>query len=449
MTRLHASQVIGDSMTEDEKKRLDSIREKVNLLEQLHKTCQLDGLGLQPPILNESRYLARALVDALSYDNNPEKRNDALSRAELAVASAINDAIDILVLFCQRTCKRIEDHYPDFNIVDTVFGDEYITTLTALQTIGALIVHSRGHRHERSAIYAKLGDEFAPELITIASFSLKLRSIEEQAKASNTSRNAAHALLQNMFDSLQQGSAKHGFQLYLQGKFENTPQRILIGAEALLRFKLGEQTIPPSNFIPIAESSGLIAPIGQWVLKQVVDLLAKQPNLPPISINLTAQELLSPNFADDTLSLLKATGVAAERIEFEVTERTAIDNLQAVQQIASLFKNGCKISIDDFGTGATRFDYLAELPIQIIKIDMSLVRKLKADPDKYTRLLQAINAVAQVCNLKLVAEGIEDEASLQQLSEIGIQQFQGYYFEKPMPAGDFIAKHFGQGTAPG
>jgi EAL domain-containing protein (putative c-di-GMP-specific phosphodiesterase class I) len=177
------------------------------------------------------------------------------------------------------------------------------------------------------------------------------------------------------------------------------------------------------------------------VLAMTLDLLKNHPKIPCISVNVSTNELASPSYSAEVLELVQASGIDAQRLELEITERAAIVDEASERHLLELSRKGIKISIDDFGTGETRFDYLAKFQVDVIKIDMSLVQKFENAPQSYSKLLQAICAVGKACNMVIVAEGIESLKVAESLVSLGINKFQGYHFGKPVGVEQFLLDH--------
>jgi len=228
----------------------------------------------------------------------------------------------------------------------------------------------------------------------------------------------------------------------LQPKYRyNSGSKKLIGAEALVRFDCSGTLIHPSHFIPVAERNQLISAIDKFVLEAALEILSSNPKLPYISVNVSALELLSPNYADEVETLIRSKKISPQRIELELTEGMVISDRASNHHLHELSKFGVRIAIDDFGTGETKFDYLATLPINVIKIDISLVRKYQSSPDSYKKLLSAINAVGMACETEVIAEGVDCQEIVDALVGLGINDFQGYHFGRPVSVSEFITKH--------
>ena len=223
----------------------------------------------------------------------------------------------------------------------------------------------------------------------------------------------------------------------------------ILGAEALLRwFKVDGTSISPADFIPVAEMTGLILPIGEWVIKEALGQLKKWKIAGVasdfrLSINISHYQFHQENFVESTKHLLNESGVSANNVTLEVTEGITIKDIQStINKMEKLTSLGFKISMDDFGTGYSSLTYLKKLPLSELKVDQSFVRDLHIDQSD-AEIAATIIAMAKNLNLDVVAEGVEEESQLTFLSQHGCLVFQGYYFYKPMPAKEFDDLLFG------
>lgn len=216
----------------------------------------------------------------------------------------------------------------------------------------------------------------------------------------------------------------------------------VVGAEALLRWMHPLRGLTgPMEFIPIAEESGLIVPITQWVIKEVCRQLAawrtEGRRVVPVSINLDASSLQSADLVKATAAALAEHGLPASTIEFEVTESSLMRNLdQASERLEALRDIGVKLSIDDFGTGYSSLTYLKRFPINVLKIDRSFIKDLPTDNND-AALTVAIIAMGHSLNLELIAEGVETWEQVDFLAERRCFLCQGFLFAKPLPAAEF------------
>ncbi|WP_295626953.1 EAL domain-containing protein [uncultured Nitrosomonas sp.] len=215
------------------------------------------------------------------------------------------------------------------------------------------------------------------------------------------------------------------------------PNHNLYGVEALLRWRHPEQElITPDKFINLAEETGLIIPIGEWVLKTVcMQIKAWQDQgfyVPRVAINLSARQFRDKNLINNISRILSETKVKAEYIALEITESMLIDNIEkVVETLNRLHAMGLHISIDDFGTGYSSLSYLKQFPIHTLKIDRSFVRDLVTDKNDRT-IVAAIIAMAHSLEMEVIAEGIEIEEQLNFLVTQKCNHYQGYYFSKPV-----------------
>jgi diguanylate cyclase (GGDEF)-like protein/PAS domain S-box-containing protein len=217
------------------------------------------------------------------------------------------------------------------------------------------------------------------------------------------------------------------------------------GAEALLRWRLpGHGDIPPSTFIPLAEQTGLIQPIGEWVLRRVLadyrTWLGRVPDPGRISINLSLRQLQQASFLARFAGVFREYGVDPSRLELEITETTLMSNApRTLAVLGELRDLGIRLSIDDFGTGYSSLSALQQLPVETLKIDQSFVRDAATDPEDAT-LVKTIIEMARSLGLEVVAEGIETEAQLAFLRARGCHYGQGLLFGAPIGADELLAR---------
>jgi EAL domain-containing protein (putative c-di-GMP-specific phosphodiesterase class I) len=208
------------------------------------------------------------------------------------------------------------------------------------------------------------------------------------------------------------------------------------GFEALVRWEHPERgTIGPAEFIGVAEETGLIVPIGRWVLREALRWLAALQDAAGrplrMSVNLSARQI-APGLADEVRSALTCAGVPARQLTLEVTETLLVDGPGAVDVVAAIRALGVAIAIDDFGTGWSSLGALQRHPVDVLKLDRSLVAPAAAD-EAAAALARAVVEMAQALGLDVVAEGIEDAAQLQAMRDLGCPHGQGYVFARPIP----------------
>lgn len=234
---------------------------------------------------------------------------------------------------------------------------------------------------------------------------------------------------------------RNEFQVYYQPRISIKDNK-LVGAEALLRWVKADGTIiPPLKFIPKAEETGLIVPIGEFVIRsscqQLKSWIDKGYSNLTISINLSFKQIEDPNLIDIIRSAIEETGVAPSNIEFEITESAAISDLNETLKLLKELKNmGIKVLLDDFGTGYSSLNFLRLLPVTTIKIDKSFIDKVLEDSMERT-IVQSLISLAHAIRMNVIAEGIEQISQLCFLKEILCDEAQGFYFSKPVPAEEF------------
>jgi diguanylate cyclase (GGDEF)-like protein len=213
----------------------------------------------------------------------------------------------------------------------------------------------------------------------------------------------------------------------------------IIGVEALLRWNSPNHGwVSPAKFIPIAEETGLIISIGEWVLRTACAQnynwqLAGLP-LVKIAVNISSRQFKEQNLVDITAQVLQETNLKAKYLELEITESLIIENIQqAINTMNQLHSMGITLSLDDFGTGYSSLNYLKRLPIDILKIDRSFVRELIVGSDD-AAIVKAIISLAHNLQLSVIAEGVETQAQLEYLQKHGCDEIQGYYISRPVPA---------------
>jgi len=232
-------------------------------------------------------------------------------------------------------------------------------------------------------------------------------------------------------------------ELYYQPKIDMSSGR-LIGVEALLRWKREDGFVPPSQFIPLAEETGLIIPIGEWVqrtaCRQANEWGEKYGKSPRIAINISSQQFFRSDLYKSTMQILFETGTKPSLLQFELTESILMRDIkETITTLTDLKSAGISLAIDDFGTGYSSLSYLKKFPLDALKIDRSFVNELPHNNND-AAICAAIIAMAHQLSLEVIAEGVETSEQSEYLTAQGCDQAQGYLFGKPMPAKQLAAE---------
>ncbi|MEI7763451.1 MAG: EAL domain-containing protein, partial [Comamonadaceae bacterium] len=242
---------------------------------------------------------------------------------------------------------------------------------------------------------------------------------------------------------LREALTKGQFILYYQAQCGDKNQ--LSGVEALVRWQHPQRgLVSPQEFIPIAEASGLILPLGHWVLETACKQLAAWALRPErshltMAVNVSARQVRQTSFVQEVLSILEATGARPERLKLELTESVLLDNVtDTIAKMNTLKEQGVSFSLDDFGTGYSSLSYLKRLPLGQLKIDMSFVKDILTDPND-AAIANMVVALGESMGLAVIAEGVETESQKDFLAKLGCNNYQGYLFNKPAPIDEFEA----------
>ncbi|MCE1251492.1 MAG: bifunctional diguanylate cyclase/phosphodiesterase, partial [Comamonadaceae bacterium] len=236
---------------------------------------------------------------------------------------------------------------------------------------------------------------------------------------------------------LREALQKQSFALHYQPQLDAAGQ--VVGVEALLRWHLpGHGPVSPAEFIPLAEKTGLIMPLGRWVLHQACSQLAAWAQKPThchltMAVNVSADQFRQEDFVQQVQQVLAETGAPAPRLKLELTESLMMhDTEQVIARMNALRQLGLRFSLDDFGTGFSSLAYLKRLPLAQLKIDQSFVRDLLDDANDAV-IAQTIIALGLSLGLEVIAEGVETQAHRDLLDGWGCRYYQGYFFSRPLP----------------
>jgi diguanylate cyclase (GGDEF)-like protein len=253
--------------------------------------------------------------------------------------------------------------------------------------------------------------------------------------------NARALELLELENALRHAEERGELEVFYQPQVELQSGRIT-GVEALLRWRHAERgLVNPADFIPLAESSGLIVPIGAWALRTACaqNQAWQAAGLPPltVAVNLSARQFLAPDLPQAIQTALAESGLAAEWLELEITESLAMQDVATtIRTLALLRQAGVRCAIDDFGTGYSSLSYLKRLPLDKLKVDQSFVRDMATDTDDAS-IVRTIIELAHNLGIRVIAEGVENSRQLALLTGYGCDEAQGYLYGRPLPAAEF------------
>jgi diguanylate cyclase (GGDEF)-like protein len=254
--------------------------------------------------------------------------------------------------------------------------------------------------------------------------------------------------------SLRRAVEREEFLLHYQAKLDLKTGEIA-GVEALLRWQHPELgVVAPAQFIPLAEETGLIVPIGKWVLKTACaqNVAWQHAGLPPLrmAVNVSARQFANEQLAADIAAVLQESGMAPELLEIELTESMVMQNPErSIKLLAAIKQMGVRLAIDDFGVGYSSLAQIKRFPIDTLKVDRSFIRDLEQSPEDRA-ITQAIIAMGKTLSLTVVAEGVETQAQETFLRDNACDEMQGYFFNRPVAYGEFatlLRKHFDAAAA--
>ena len=438
------------------------ISERRNYQETLEFLAQHDDLTGLPNRLMLAEKLAQAIEQA-----QLSAQHLAVCFIDLDRFKNINDTLghqagDQLL---QSVAQRLRASLPDNFQLFRQGGDEFIVLMPAIPDLSTALATAGQLRELIATPFNNLSADF----FTSASIGISLlpddaADSETLLKNADTAMYAAKAaggnavrthtpqmnqrLLSRVTLETQLRSAlqNNELALHFQAQVDTVTGR-LTGAEALLRWQHAGQNIPPDQFIPVAEDTGLIIPIGDWVIDRAIAQILEWRHLygeiPPIAINLSPRQFWRPALSHQLLDKLRAAGLPTSALEVEVTESVLLHaEAGSLEELENFRESGVRIALDDFGTGYSSLSYLRRLPISLLKIDRSFIIDLTSPDESATSqaLVRAIIAMAHSLSLKVIAEGVETPEQLTCLRELECDVIQGYLISRPLPPAEFSAK---------
>ncbi|WP_280153401.1 EAL domain-containing protein [Piscinibacter sp. XHJ-5] len=414
-----------------------------------------------------NRLLDQAISQSLRYH-----RKLAVMFVDLDHFKQINDTLgheagDKLL---QQAAQRLKDCLRESDTVARLGGDEFVVLLTDLvdavhpatvaQKVIAAVANPFTLIGHAFRVTASVGISVYPEDGTdeqtlAKNADIALYHAKKEGKDNYqfySPRLNTHSLERVALEaSLRRALERQEFRLHYQAKRDTGSDRIT-GMEVLLRWQHPDRgLVAPLRFLPVAEETGLIVPLGKWVLRTACrqNMEWQAQGLPPLvaAVNLTPRQFNDDALVPDIRALLAETGMPADLLELEITEKTLMqDNERTLRILRALKTEGVRIAIDDFGTGYSSLSALKKFPLDTIKIDHSFIRGACSTPDE-RHVAEAIIAMGRTLSLTIVAQGVETREQADFLRQHACDEFQGFYFNAPVPAEQFATALRKQGCA--
>ncbi len=396
------------------------------------------------------------------------ERFSALLFIDLDNFKTLNDTLghDMGDLLLRQVAKRLTACVREGDTVARFGGDEYVVILASLsmsesdaaaqtEVVGAKILAALNMPYQLENITYRSSPSIGVTML--CGHRTELDVLFKQAelamyKSKDAGRNALRFFDPGMEivvtrraaldKDLREAVQERQFVLHYQAQIAGGR---ITGVEALIRWMHPVRSmVPPVEFIPFAEETGLILPIGRWVLESACEQLAKWAGIPgldhlTIAVNVSAHQFIQTHFVDEVLNTLKKSGANPYLLKLELTESLLVENVEeVVEKMYALKAKGVGFSLDDFGTGYSSLSYLKRLPLDQLKIDQSFVRDVLSVPND-AAIARTIIALAHSLGFGVIAEGVETAEQRDFLSKSGCHAFQGYFFSRPIPVKDFEA----------
>ncbi len=425
---------------------------------QLERQAFYDSLtGLPNRVLLQDR-LEQAVVHARRH-----KEMGALLFLDLDQFKMINDTLGHVSgdLLLKEMAARLHGSIRGEDTAARMGGDEFVVLMTGLRGDSDTAVNNirrvADKIHQQMSFPVNLGGHRLQVTcsIGIAMFPINhdnadailMQADTAMYRAKESGRNGTQFFLPSMQliaeerlaiqTLLQHAAHREQLRLYYQPQYNS--EREIIGAEALLRWQHPQKgLILPQEFITVAEETGLILSLGEWVLEAGCEMLCRHGDpeaddyLPCLAINVSPSQFRQGNFVELVSNIVRKSGIDAARLELELTENILLNDIEGVaSRMQELRQLGVRFSLDDFGTGYSSLSYLQNLPLERLKIDQSFIRNIPEDLNSMA-IVDTIIGMTDHLGLDVIAEGVENIAQLEALADMGCHNYQGYYFNRPM-----------------
>ena len=401
--------------------------------------------------------------------NQQQRHQSGLLLVDLDHFKNVNDALgyDSGDTVLQSAARRLSGCVREGDTVARLSADEFVVLLTPLnpdlpQAIKQAETVANKILEALNQPYRSVHDEIScGASIGITLFGVAQENVAEILKRAELAMYAAKAAGRNtlrFFDptmqalvsarltleaALREAIQNRQFELYYQPQLND--QGRITGVEALLRWRHPLRgPVSPAEFIPLAEETGLILPIGNWVLQTACRQLASWAGHSAlaeltIAVNVSARQFQQADFVDQVLAQLQSTGANPHRLKLELTETMLVSQVnEVIAKMKAIKAHGVSFSLDDFGTGYSSLAYLKRLPLDQLKIDQGFVRDILTDPDD-AAIARMVISLADSMGLTVIAEGVETEKQREMLASLGCHNYQGYLFSRPLPVRDLEA----------
>jgi diguanylate cyclase (GGDEF)-like protein len=432
------------------------VTEQHESAEKISNLARFDTLTGLPNRLQLTEALGNALQDAEKW-----RRRCGFFMIDLDRFKAVNDTLGHPVgdRLLAQVAKRMKMIMSDNELCGRLGGDEFAVVLkdasdsSYVEKLARNIIENLSRPYEvdqhKLFIGASIGSAVGPadgrtvELLMRSADLALYRSKEDGGNNHHAYQHKLHASAEErrvLEFELRHALERNQLHIEYQPVVDATSDHSIFGFEALLRWnnpKFG--LVSPAKFIPVAEDARLIVPMGSWVLQQACKDAMDWPDTTKVAVNISVDQLTSPGFVETVVQALHDSKLPAWRLELEVTESIFLrDGGLAVQILDRLQKMGIKLSLDDFGTGYSSLGYLRNIRFDTIKVDRSFVQgAAKAKPESIA-IIRAVVALADALNIATTAEGVETEAELLMIQQMGCKKIQGYYFGRPMLFADTL-----------
>ena len=466
--RILWEEVRGTVMLDDDENVIGLRGTGISINDRKEAEAQIEQLAFYDPLTKLPN--RRLFLDRLQQDLTLSTRHDnngALLFLDLDHFKTINDSLGHSIgdTLLQQVAKRLSVQLRAEDTVARFGGDEFVILLPELDQSSELSAKKAykvaqairqalsipfnldGHEY---TISPSIGITLFPEPGQTVDIVLK-QADSAMYKSKNDGRNTVSFYAPSMQiaadtrltleKNLRRAISEQEFELYYQVQVNDQAQ--IIGAETLLRWNHPNNgVVLPDTFIPLAEETGLIFEIGDWVLytacsqiKLWTDTCAGK--LPKLSINVSSRQFRQVNFVEKVLRIIEQTGANPNQMVLEITESVIIENVQdTIYKIRRLKDTGLSFSIDDFGIGYSSLSYLRQLPLDELKIDRSFIQDIETDPNN-AAIVETIISMAHHLDLGVIAEGVENQVQVEFLKNSGCISYQGHYFGHPIPAKEF------------